>query len=177
VRNTLKSPRDVVPVRLSEAERGGSGGRRRREIFPFSSYVRWAALEAASDQLLRESPRPKPVVPEPGPREIVLLDEQRAGAPPGCSGRKVWKQPAQTLSTGLALALTVSCVISPRFALSQARQMLSGQRPSTNPERKRRRVGPRRRRSSIRRSGHVTNLCESMSGRPRRLSPQQTGIF
>jgi uncharacterized protein (DUF1778 family) len=62
-------------VRLSDKERERIAHAAEARDLAFSSYVRWAALEAASDQLLREKPkpRPKPVVPE---RELVILDSE-----------------------------------------------------------------------------------------------------
>jgi hypothetical protein len=69
VRNTLEKPRDVVPVRLSDSERRRISRAAQARDLPFSSYVRWAALEAASDQELRA--KPKPVEPKRAP---VVLD-------------------------------------------------------------------------------------------------------
>jgi hypothetical protein len=73
VRNTLKDPRGVVPVRLSEAERRRIARAAQARDLAFSSYVRWAALEAASDQELRK--KPKPVEPK---RVPVVIDSAPA---------------------------------------------------------------------------------------------------
>jgi hypothetical protein len=76
VRDTLESPCGAVPVRLAAREIRPALSLGEARDLPFSSYVRWAALEAASDQLQREKPqtRPKPVVPE---RMPTIFDAER----------------------------------------------------------------------------------------------------
>jgi Protein of unknown function (DUF1778) len=82
VRNTLDSARAVVPVRLSATERRRISRAAKARGLAFSSFVRWAALEAASDELLHNQRRPikrnvpaappkkperEPLIIEPGP--------------------------------------------------------------------------------------------------------------
>jgi hypothetical protein len=76
-RNTA---RNVVAIRLSPAERAqivrAAGGR----DLPVSTFIRWAATEAASEQLLRaarpKAPAPAPHAPE---RETIMLGDEPAG--------------------------------------------------------------------------------------------------
>jgi uncharacterized protein (DUF1778 family) len=79
LRNTLESPRSVVPVRLSEAERSRISKAAEARDLAFSSFVRWAALERAADELerARAKPRPKPVEREP----VTLGDDLEPPAP------------------------------------------------------------------------------------------------
>jgi hypothetical protein len=74
VRNTLESARGVVPVRLSVTERRRIARAAKAGDLLFSSFVRWAALEAASDQLLGQRPYRKPFI-EPGREPIVISSE------------------------------------------------------------------------------------------------------
>jgi hypothetical protein len=72
VRNTLESARKVVPVRLSASERERIALAAEARNLPFSSFVRWAALQAASDQLRPKRPTPKPAAVE---REPVVIGD------------------------------------------------------------------------------------------------------
>jgi hypothetical protein len=77
VRNTLESPRGVVPVRLSDSERERVSRAAEARNLAFSSFVRWAALQAASDRLLRQRPTPEPDPVEHDP--VVIGDTAERG--------------------------------------------------------------------------------------------------
>jgi uncharacterized protein (DUF1778 family) len=66
-------------VRLSEAERSRISKAAEARDLAFSSFVRWAALERAADELerARAKPRPKPVEREP----VTLGDDLEPPAP------------------------------------------------------------------------------------------------
>jgi hypothetical protein len=72
VRNTLESPRNVFPVRLSDSERERIARAAEARDLAFSSFVRWAALQAASDRLLRQRPTPET---DPGEHEPVVIGD------------------------------------------------------------------------------------------------------
>jgi 5-methylcytosine-specific restriction endonuclease McrA len=72
VRNTLESPRGVVAVRLSDSERERIARAAEARNLAFSSFVRWASLQAASDQLLRQKSTPEP---DPGEHEPVVIGD------------------------------------------------------------------------------------------------------
>ena len=74
---TAESARSVVPVRLSDSERSRIGHAAAARDLKFSSFVRWAALEAASDRLQREKPRPKPKLAEPEHMPIASVEPER----------------------------------------------------------------------------------------------------
>jgi hypothetical protein len=76
VRNTLESTRGVVAVRLSDSERKRIVRAAEARNLAFSSFVRWAALEAASDQLLRQRPTPGPDPVEREPLAIAETEER-----------------------------------------------------------------------------------------------------
>jgi 5-methylcytosine-specific restriction endonuclease McrA/uncharacterized protein (DUF1778 family) len=75
VRNTLESPRRVVPVRLSASERERISRAAEARNLTFSSFVRWAALQAAPDQLRPK--RPKPAATEREPLAIAKTEDKR----------------------------------------------------------------------------------------------------
>jgi hypothetical protein len=77
VRNTLESPRGVVAVRLSDPERKRIARAAEARNVAFSSFVRWAALQAASDPLLPERPTPKPAAAEREPPAIAKTEDKR----------------------------------------------------------------------------------------------------
>jgi hypothetical protein len=79
VRNTLESPRGVVPVRLSEAERSRISKAAEALDLAFSSFVRWAALERATHELERAKPKPRSKPVERG--LIILGDDVEPSAP------------------------------------------------------------------------------------------------
>jgi hypothetical protein len=79
LRNTLESPRSVVPVRLSEAERNRISNAAKVRDLAFSSFVRWAALERAADELERAKPKPRSKPVERGP--VILGDDLKPPAP------------------------------------------------------------------------------------------------
>lgn len=73
MRNTLESPRSVVPGRLSEAERNRISKAAEARDLAFSSFVRRAALERAADELERAKPKPRP---KPVEREPIILEPE-----------------------------------------------------------------------------------------------------
>jgi hypothetical protein len=77
VRNTLESPRGVVPVRLSDSEHKRISRAAEARNLAFSSFVRWAALQAASDQLRPERPTPEPDPAELDPLAIADAEDKR----------------------------------------------------------------------------------------------------
>jgi hypothetical protein len=69
--------RSVVPIRLSDEEHEQIARAARARDLRFSSFVRWAALEAATDQLMR-AVRPKEPSREPPREQIVVVDPEPA---------------------------------------------------------------------------------------------------
>jgi hypothetical protein len=72
VRNT----REVVPIRLSGKERERISKAAKARDLALSSFVRWAALERAADELRRAKPKPRPKPAERGP--LILGPEPPA---------------------------------------------------------------------------------------------------
>lgn len=72
----MRNTRSVVPIRLSDNERKRIGRAAEARDLRFSSFVRWAALERAADELelAKPKPRPKPAVPERAP--IVFVEPE-----------------------------------------------------------------------------------------------------
>lgn len=68
VRNT----RSVVPIRLSDGERKRISRAAEARDLRFSSFIRWAALERAADELERAKPKPRPKVE----REPIILEPE-----------------------------------------------------------------------------------------------------
>jgi hypothetical protein len=68
VRNTLESPRGVVPVRLSDSERERISRAAEAGSLAFSSFVRWAALQAPPISYVRQG----------RPRSLTLLSMSRS---------------------------------------------------------------------------------------------------
>jgi hypothetical protein len=66
-------------VRLSEAERNRISNAAKVRDLAFSSFVRWAALERAADELERAKPKPRSKPVERGP--VILGDDLKPPAP------------------------------------------------------------------------------------------------
>lgn len=78
MRNTAAKPRSVVPIRLSAEERAQIACAARARDLACSTFIRWAATEAANEQLLRaarpKAPKPPPVTEESPSREPIVLE-------------------------------------------------------------------------------------------------------
>jgi hypothetical protein len=74
-----RNTRSVVPIRLSDKERERIAHAAEARDLAFSTFIRWAALERAANELERAKPKPrsKPVEREP----IILGDDVKPPAP------------------------------------------------------------------------------------------------
>jgi hypothetical protein len=88
VRNTQESPRAVVAVRLSDSERKRISLAAEARNLAFSSFVRWAALQAASDQLRPKRPTPKPAAVERAPLANADTEDKRIHY---VDGEPIWR--------------------------------------------------------------------------------------
>jgi hypothetical protein len=104
VRNTAETHRVVVPVRLSAAKRNRISKAAEARDLAFSSFVRWAALERAADELERAKPKPRPKVE----REPIILGDDLE--PPAPRRSPSARAASWTVSASVAAWTSTMCV-------------------------------------------------------------------